>query len=610
MDKKLRLKKNAYLILIGIVCLAIFVQIAHSQYILQFSHNSTVIDQTINGRAALSNLKPIHYQGVPYCIAYDETDVYSKRVKNNTEHVLTYMKYPVRSINLRDTPLSYQNCSAIIVTVTGLELIGDLDDLSKYVEMGGYVFFAVRIELNDAFYRLYRKIGINSSSTLIEAQGIILTSNILINEEALSINDSFILNTLNVVELNKESHVLATAYDGAALLWEVAFGKGRFMVFNGTMLQEKINRGLIAGAISMLKPDFIYPIFNSKLMYIDDFPAPIQRGFNAQISQDYNRDIQRFYRDIWWPDMIRAANKYNLKYTAVLIESYNDKVTPPFLHPLDEDYQNLLSYGREIIKSGGELGIHGYNHQSLQMEQAVADEYGYNAWNNMSDMSESVLEVLRHVKEIFPKYEVISYVPPSNILSKEGREALKNSWPELAVISSLYGEDISGISYVQEYEIAQDGILELPRITSGYSDRLFEEWIMANAITSNGIFSHFIHPDDLMDKERNLGMNWDMLYKSFVKLLERVDSKYPWLNSQNSSEASKKMIQFLTSELVWKVDNSMIQGIISPFEGEQSFIFRTSHLINSSKHCNIKKIDNGVYLVTAKEAEFEIGWKE
>ncbi len=34
-----------------------------------------------------------------------------------------------------------------------------------------------------------------------------------------------------------------------------------------------------------------------------------------------------------------------------------------------------------------------------------------------------------------------------------------------------------------------------------------------NGITINGVFSHFIHPDDILDPERNHGLSWESLKK-------------------------------------------------------------------------------------------------
>ena len=56
-----------------------------------------------------------------------------------------------------------------------------------------------------------------------------------------------------------------------------------------------------------------------------------------------------------------------MTYTGVLVETYNDKINGSFEERLVEE--NLLTYGQDLIKMGGELGVHGYNHQSLTKDQ-------------------------------------------------------------------------------------------------------------------------------------------------------------------------------------------------------------------------------------------------
>src|SRR5690606_9546319 len=149
-----------------------------------------------------------------------------------------------------------------------------------------------------------------------------------------------------------------------------------------------------------------------------------------------------------------------------------------------EDLTNLIVYGREVLKTGGEIGIHGYNHQSLTFREDIAKEYGYYPWNSYEDMEASVREVVTFIERAFPNYDAVSYVPPSNVLSEEGRTALVNNWENLRVIASLYEDDPKGYSYVQEFEIAEDGIVEMPRITSGYYEAPDMLWLEASVMTA------------------------------------------------------------------------------------------------------------------------------
>ena len=606
MEPKVRLKPNVYILLAGILLLALLMQMSRSESLFGSIRNEAVAGGMSGWKPAVPDDDVLRPSGRPYCVAYDGSREESVKIKRQLERTLGYMKKPAQTSDVRQGRLDFAPCAAVIVATENLELLGDPEALGAYAEAGGYVLLAVRPELNHAFYRLYRKMGMIAAEDMKDTQGIELTENVLIGERGLRLHEPFVVNSSIIVELDAKSRVLARSAEGIPLLWEFPFGQGKFMVVNGTLLTEKFNRGLFAGALSMLEPDFIYPIFNSKLFYIDDFPAPIRNGRDEAIYREYRRDIPAFYKEIWWPDMLKAAKRYDVDYTAVFIESYDDRVEPPFGSPSDADRKNLFAFGRELIKSGGELGLHGYNHQSLAFREEVADAYGYVPWPDVDNMAEAVEEAVRFVGETFPDYRMIVYVPPSNVLDPEGREALKKGWPDMAVISSLYGEDASGLAYVQEFEIAEDRILEMPRLTSGYTENAFDRWMMANALTTHGFFSHFIHPDDLFDGQRGGNRSWEQLYREFSAMLRRLDRTYPWLRPMTASQAAVEMEGVLASRADFTREGRTLRGKIEPFRRDQFFILRTARSIERLDGCRAQKIDDGVYLVAAAKADFEI----
>lgn len=611
MKKRVHFNRDVYIILCAIVILTLVLQIGRSEYVLQSSKNSSLVkDRKIISQQSniQSNVQSnVSVDESMYCVVFDSMDQDSILVKNNTMKTLEYMKKKIKTIDIFNEELMLDECVTTIITNQQLDPLGDITVVSDYVNRGGYVMFANTFELDSNFYQIYRKLGVTASGDWKNTMGIELNSNVLIGEKGLIIDDPFVFNVANTVELDDSAELLASSLEGIPLMWKKSYGQGAFLVFNGTMLQVKINRGLLAGGISLVEPDFIYPIFNSKLVFIDDFPAPIRQGTTPSIYDAYHKDIPQFYRDIWWPDMLKVAKRTGLKYTAVLIQSYNDKVEEPFQSPDDEDRHNLISYGREVIKSGGEIGIHGYNHQSLQSSNYVADYYEYNPWNSIETMSKSVAEVLEFTNKAFPKYQLLTYVPPSNMLSEEGREALKKAWPDLMVISSLYEEDMNNVSYVQEYEVAEDGIIEMPRVTSGYLDTPFERWAEASTLTQLGVYSHFIHPDDLLDEERGKQMSWEDLYKGFNFKMNRLKTTYPWMRATTSAEGAIEMEKTLNSHVNWTRDVHAIRGEISNYHGDLYYILRTERTIGKLNNCLVNKIDHNTYLVNAKNEKFEIG---
>ena len=208
-------------------------------------------------------------------------------------------------------------------------LLGNLDELAQYVAQGGYVFQETTPVKGDAFYRLYRKMGIVNAGGSYDAQGVHLTSNVLIGEENLIIKDSFIVNSMMSVELDKKSKVLAKTVEGAPLFYgSIHTVKASSWCLTGQCCREKLNRGVIAGAISMLEPVFVYPIFNSKIVYLDDFPMPIASVIDPIIYNEYHKTRPAFIKDIWWPDMLALAKQSDVKYTGSSDRNLSESRSP------------------------------------------------------------------------------------------------------------------------------------------------------------------------------------------------------------------------------------------------------------------------------------------
>ncbi|WP_277586477.1 DUF2194 domain-containing protein [Psychrobacillus antarcticus] len=598
--------KKLYMIIALVLMLGIMLQFSRSQYVLKFQINESLARQATLASTELPKAELTELEGSNYCVISNEKEEYSKKLSANAIKSLEYMQKKTVAVDINVEQPDLTKCEVVILATNEIINMGTPEEIEQFVYGGGYIFFMSYLEINSEYQLLYRLFGVTSFGDFVETKGVHLTSNVLIGEKDLLIENEFLSNVSVTVDLDDEAELLAESEKKIPLLWRREYGQGAFMTFNSTLLSEKMNRGFFTGALSMLEPNFIYTIFNSKVFFIDDFPAPIAYGKNETIYEEYKLDTPSFFRDIWWPNMLKASKKYDMKYTGAVIESYNDRVIPPFNNSDDIEGNSLISYGREIIKSGGELAFHGYNHQSLVLDTKVSDKFGYNAWKSEEDMTEAIDELVNYAKTAFPSYTVTAYVPPSNVLSSTGRAALKNGWPDLTVISSLYGEDEENLAYVQEFEIAQDNILEMPRITSGYYDDIYNHWAEANTMTGLGVFSHFIHPDDVISSDRGNNMGWEELYLQFNQYMDRVHETYPWIRPMTATEAALDMRNTLQTKVNWRVEENSVSASIANYQTETSYIFRTDKKVKRLHHCEALKIDDNVYLVTAKSSEFKI----
>lgn len=574
----------------------------------QFLRSFGVINLIENENAEFELSDPVSPQ-IPdgggfekYLLIYD---VNEENSINTTRQIVDVFDYLKKDYDRMVPDKNIENISdydCVFLVFERLDYLDDIDLYLNYVEDGGRLVFLIRPIGDETFRKIAKFLGIRSyKKDLAEKSGLKVLSDIMFGAQGFSTASDKFLNSSMDLELDSSCKVDIETSDGCPLLWSRNFGKGTFIVLNGTMLNDRINRGLVASIISLAKEDFIYPVMNIKMVHIDDFPAPVPEGVDEKIYDEFNRNIQQFYREVWWSDMVRISKKYDLKYTGFVIEKYNNDTIPPFEKPGSEDIKNLIFFGRELLGLGGEIGLHGYNHQSLALDGYIKQDLGYNSWKSVDDMKQSITELMRFIHTVFGRYKFRAYVPPSNILSPEGRKAVIEAAPDIKIIASQYFQNREGDIYAQEFEVAEDGIIEFPRITAGYikDDELM--WNIYNGVNMFGVFSHFIHPDDILDAERNYGLSWSELFKDFESVLSEVNNQYRWLRGFTVSTASREMVKYLECRPVIQYGDDSINIYTENFRPDIYCVMRTEKEIKEHKNCEYEEIGKNVYLITIKD---------
>ncbi|MFC0905921.1 DUF2194 domain-containing protein [Clostridium sp. MT-14] len=594
-------RKNIIILIVIVLTFAMFVQFLRSNYTLKFFENNTAL----SGTPKYSSSKiPADLHREKFLVIYDNAENGSKALKDNIVKTLQYMKKDPAAEDVKDVKTLDSSNKAVIFAFESLDKCRDMSLITDYVKNGGSLLVAERPLTGDALTKISDMLGISKIQGFSNSKGCKLLSNVLIKGTGLNINEKIVSNSSLKLTLDGSTSILAVSDENIPLIWHNVFGRGNVVAFNGNVLGEKLERGLIAGLISISVPNYMYPVMGTKLAYIDDFPSPIPSGYDKGIYKEYGVTTARFYKEIWLPAIMKGAKVYNLKYTGTIIEDYNNKTVPPFISR-ENNNKDFVLLGNELLKSGGEMGIHGYNHQSLAPEGYIKQPLGYKSWKNISDMEASIEEAVRYSKSVFSDYKLRVYVPPSNILSPQGRESIIKAMPDLKVISSLYSDDTYPDSYTQEFEI-KDGIYELPRTTSGYNDDDETIWNEYNSITSLGVFSHFIHPDDVLDSKRSEGRDWKELLRDYNSLLSNINTNFKWLKPATASEGADIMKNYLDVEPFIQYKGNLINVYCKNFKSGDKFILRSSDTIDSSGGCTVSKIDNGVYLITGKNASFSL----
>lgn len=391
------------------------------------------------------------------------------------------------------------------------------------------------------------------------------------------------------------------------LLWARDQGEGRVAVFNTALMQGRMERGYALEVLYALCDTLCYPVINAGMIFIDDFPAPQPSGFDEALKAQFGYDVQGFYRNHWWPDMKELTWLYGLRYTGVLVETYNRTVEPPF-EPDSEDRTLIQYYMSELLQSGGEVGLHGYNHQPLCPDGFQYADEDYITWPSIQNMRLATAELLRYGQSILPYASFTTYVPPSNYLSQEGQQAVLDAAPDVTTISGLFLPEDGVDALVQEFEETENTI-SVPRISYGFTVDAYNELAIAHELMLQGVFSHFIHPDDVLDIERGADLGWTRMYEDFTALLEKITQAYPPLRWYTASEGAAAVQRYDRVQVARQWEDGALVLYLQSFYDEAWLALRCETPPAAVENAELFELSEGFYWLRATDAQVRITWE-
>ena len=506
------------------------------------------------------------------------------------------------------------NYRTLVITFEDWSVMGDnLLTVCDWVKAGGRMMNMSTPVPNTSFSAVAGKLGVEYGGTdYVGISGFQVVNDCMIGGTEGGIYTYLVdgeepLEVSLGILLNNSCETLLTSEDGKVpLLWKCEYGEGCFVIFN-EVITEKYQRGFVSLAYSMLEDVSIYPVINASAFYLDDFPSPVPNGDGEYIKRDYGVSVASFYSTIWWPKVLSWAEKYGIRYTGLIIELYSDDVEAPFEQ--NAEVSQFTTYGNMLLNAGGELGFHGYNHMPLCVE-GIDDEqqYGdYNLWSSKEAIKEAVTELGRFSENLFPNANFTVYVPPSNILSETGKEALLEAYPDIQVIASTSLVDSEACAFTQEFEVDEDGIIHTPRVTSSLEPDKYQNITALSELNFHYVQSHFMHPDDLLDVDRGAAKGFATLSESFESYLDWVYTSAPEIRNVTGSEMGTAVLQYDKLSLNRNLTGNVLKVHIGGFSGEASLLMRINEgSLTGSNGCTCEHVTGDIYIVHATEDEIEI----
>lgn len=314
---------------------------------------------------------------------------------------------------------------------------------------------------------------------------------------------------------------------GAALLW-----------LTGD-LASKSSRGRILLALLEVSKPSAAAIMDALVFYVDDCPMPMTGDKLPPLDTLYGMTDSEFYLQKWWPDLKGLFQRFDIRPTFAFVASYDARVEPPFVSHFQAaagengGVLGSTTLAKNIAAEGYEIALHGYNHQSL----TVAQDERSKGWPGLEAMVEALSVARATMTYLFGDAALPRvYVAPNNLVHTLGKQAVKKVFPEVVAIASQYldEDNILGQEFASDPDIPT--LVNIPRLSSeGFMDSENAGEILDGLICP-GVFSHFIHPDDILDRERSRGLDWEGLRAGLERLLAFVRQQWPFLRAMGASE--------------------------------------------------------------------------
>lgn len=547
-------------------------------------------------------------------LLYSSEDAASAAAYDQFAVILADMKRGTRAVNLAVEPMpALEPYAVVVVLFSDLSHVGDkLIDLCNWVrDAGGGVYFPLTIEKNAYSSAIENKIGIAASYGYTYVDSIYVADGFMVGGgRAFAVTDAYdSARTVQLDPARTHTYVMEGDADGVPLIWEASYGKGCFVVNNFGMC-DKAYRGFFAASLSLFGEVGLYPVINGSTFYLDDFPSQIPDGSSEYIMRDFGTTIRDFYVNIWWPDMMNLSDKYGIKYTGLAIECYDDAIDGTT--DARPDTETFLYFGNMLLRKGGEIGYHGYNHQPLCLgNKDYKGIYDYKTWQDAAAMSKAFGHLTELCDELFPDVDMTVYVPPSNLLSDEGRAMLLADYPQVRTLSGIYlPDDVLDFCLLQEFEVDENGIVDQPRIISGCDVDDFMTMGAMSELNLHYVNNHFTHPDDALDPERGAQLGWKELRHRFDSYLEWLYSSAPNLRNFTGTELSAAVQRYAAVAPHTTVDADQMVLTVGNFYDDAQFMVRFNEREPQSvEGGRLTRLTGNLYLLEADEDTVTVSFR-
>ena len=533
------------------------------------------------GRPALRDPRS-EAQSQRVLLIHDSSAALSQKLYSQVIQALDYAKIAHDDVDIGQTLHidDLESYSAIAVTTESIWRFDEKEALKikEFVAEGGGLAMLVRA-WHPALKETFGVFNQQEPDYVMIDSGIHFTGDFLPGLKDLTVKRENIgdFSAMDMVTLD-DAEALAASGDGRyPLLWRYKFGQGRVVYWNNDLLVSKGLRGFAVQSVMDVHGKAVMALANVGLFHIDDFPAPAPAGKIEPVASEYDLSVVDFYHQVWFPDMMSLARKYDLRYLWIIPFNYNGRIAPPWdfkewthakieVNGQETPFCTYLSH--QVAQGDHELALHGYCHQSLRLDW----------WKGDTDNMVAALEI---AKERWQEDGLgplpFSYVAPNNLYDAAGLAALHEAFPSVKVVGSVSSGAFEGGGN-REFgpEPWNENFFSIPRWSDGYFDEPYTRLTILSHLNTMGTWVHFLHPDDILNTSENYPTEtdprnphnapWrgdpsdsnDGMFDQMNNLLAWGEENYSWLRWMTTQDSYTEFVNYFNTDAAYTFDDNEI----------------------------------------------------
>lgn len=592
------------------IVIVLFVLLTTALYLIQRSVTYELKGRRLEllPRQALSELRAEADERAATCLLVWQDDAQGRAVRTQMEDVLEQMgvHYDVAQAE-PDGNYDFERYETVVLALTQMGSMGEhILDLMKWTRAGGGLMLSSMPSQDGYLDMVAQDIGVSSVGNSYQQINAVQAKRPFMPgaQGAFELPNHY--QSALQVQLSQGSKLYLVSDDQypIPLIWRWEEGSGTVAVMN-LGYTGKAFRGFYAAAYSLLGEAFAWPVINGSAFFLDDFPSPLPYGGETNLRRDYGMGYRDFLTRVWWIDIQNLGKEYGARYTGALLETYSDETKMPL--PPNRDLSRFQYFGRSLLDGSGEIALHGYNHMPLVMRDF---DYrgGYDAcvyWDSTHDMQSSLNELIRFSQDLYPNSKVMTYVPPSNILSPQARSMLSQQFPALRVVASSFAE--GGVCCDQEFEVAPDGIVELPRIVNGYTLSDTQRLAALSELTLQYVSTHSQHSNEVMDDNSGKSKSWSELRGQLEEYMIWLRYAAPGIRSLTAGELAAAVQRYDALGVTQSINDGVLTLELEGFYDEAWLLVRlNAHSPGEVDGGQLQEVLDGLYLLKAEREHVTI----